>query len=130
MLNATMCATTRVMCAILENNQTEDGIIVPEALRQFMPERKEIFILGLILFEILTYTAINCLIAYYFHTVIRSQNFAVWSIKYMKLIGKIGAEHINMNSCMLIEYFIRILLNYIKLLGVMIQIIRKNCTVP
>uniref|UniRef100_A0A914VJK9 serine--tRNA ligase n=1 Tax=Plectus sambesii TaxID=2011161 RepID=A0A914VJK9_9BILA len=39
MLNATMCATTRVMCAIMENNQTEDGIIVPEILRQFMPEQ-------------------------------------------------------------------------------------------
>ncbi|KAK7101526.1 serine--tRNA ligase, cytoplasmic-like [Littorina saxatilis] len=37
MLNATMCATTRVICAILENNQTEDGIIVPEALKRFMP---------------------------------------------------------------------------------------------
>ncbi|RMZ93000.1 serine--tRNA cytoplasmic [Brachionus plicatilis] len=39
MLNATMCATTRTICAILENYQTEDGIIVPEALRPFMPER-------------------------------------------------------------------------------------------
>lgn len=38
MLNATMCATTRVICAILENNQTEDGVIVPEALRAYMPE--------------------------------------------------------------------------------------------
>ena len=38
MLNATMCATTRVICAILENYQTEDGIKVPEALREFMPE--------------------------------------------------------------------------------------------
>ncbi|XP_030589058.1 serine--tRNA ligase, cytoplasmic [Archocentrus centrarchus] len=37
MLNATMCATTRVMCAILENYQTEEGIIVPEMLRDFMP---------------------------------------------------------------------------------------------
>ncbi|CAI5646653.1 unnamed protein product [Oreochromis niloticus] len=37
MLNATMCATTRVMCAILENYQTEEGIIVPETLREFMP---------------------------------------------------------------------------------------------
>uniref|UniRef100_A0A7E4W406 serine--tRNA ligase n=1 Tax=Panagrellus redivivus TaxID=6233 RepID=A0A7E4W406_PANRE len=37
MLNATMCATTRVMCAILENNQTEDGINVPAALKDFMP---------------------------------------------------------------------------------------------
>jgi seryl-tRNA synthetase len=39
MLNATMCATTRVLCAILENNQVEDGIIVPEALKEFMPEK-------------------------------------------------------------------------------------------
>ncbi|TNN37574.1 Serine--tRNA ligase, cytoplasmic [Liparis tanakae] len=37
MLNATMCATTRVMCAILENYQTEDGVVVPEVLRTFMP---------------------------------------------------------------------------------------------
>lgn len=37
MLNATMCATTRVMCAILENYQTEEGIVVPEKLRPFMP---------------------------------------------------------------------------------------------
>ena len=35
-----MCATTRVICAILENNQVEDGIIVPEVLRDFMPEGK------------------------------------------------------------------------------------------
>lgn len=39
MLNATMCATTRVICAILENNQVEDGIIVPEVLKDFMPEK-------------------------------------------------------------------------------------------
>ncbi|CAK8689016.1 unnamed protein product [Clavelina lepadiformis] len=38
MLNATMCATTRVICAILENYQTEEGIVVPELLRDFMPE--------------------------------------------------------------------------------------------
>ncbi|XP_047126420.1 serine--tRNA ligase, cytoplasmic isoform X1 [Hydra vulgaris] len=36
MLNATMCASTRVICCILENNQTEEGIIVPELLRPFM----------------------------------------------------------------------------------------------
>ena len=30
MLNATMCATTRVLCAILENNQNEEGVVVPE----------------------------------------------------------------------------------------------------
>ena len=37
MLNATMCAATRVICALLEINQTETGIKVPEALAQFMP---------------------------------------------------------------------------------------------
>jgi len=40
MLNATMCATTRVICVILENYQTDEGVIVPEALRQFMPPGK------------------------------------------------------------------------------------------
>lgn len=38
MLNATMCATTRAICAILENYQTEDGVLVPEVLGPFMPE--------------------------------------------------------------------------------------------
>ncbi|NWQ72524.1 SYSC protein, partial [Neopipo cinnamomea] len=37
MLNATMCATTRTICALLENHQTPDGIRVPESLREFMP---------------------------------------------------------------------------------------------
>lgn len=37
MLNATMCATTRTICAILENHQTPDGIRVPDKLRDFMP---------------------------------------------------------------------------------------------
>ncbi|KAG8451376.1 hypothetical protein GDO86_003544 [Hymenochirus boettgeri] len=37
MLNATMCATTRTICAILENYQTDEGILVPEILREFMP---------------------------------------------------------------------------------------------
>ncbi|XP_075041463.1 serine--tRNA ligase, cytoplasmic [Mixophyes fleayi] len=37
MLNATMCATTRTICAILENYQTDEGIVVPEKLRDFMP---------------------------------------------------------------------------------------------
>ncbi|XP_065338734.1 probable serine--tRNA ligase, cytoplasmic isoform X1 [Cloeon dipterum] len=37
MLNATMCATTRVICAILENYQTETGIKVPEVLKPYMP---------------------------------------------------------------------------------------------
>ena len=37
MLNATMCAVTRVICAVLEINQTETGIKVPAAIAQFMP---------------------------------------------------------------------------------------------
>lgn len=37
MLNATMCATTRVLCAIMENYQTEEGIKVPDVLKEFMP---------------------------------------------------------------------------------------------
>jgi len=43
MLNATMCATTRVICAILENYQVvegdEQGIVVPKVLREFMPSK-------------------------------------------------------------------------------------------
>uniref|UniRef100_H2ZBS1 serine--tRNA ligase n=1 Tax=Ciona savignyi TaxID=51511 RepID=H2ZBS1_CIOSA len=37
MLNATMCATTRVICAILENYQTDEGILIPDVLKPFMP---------------------------------------------------------------------------------------------
>ena len=37
MLNATMCATTRAICVMLENNQTDEGIVVPEVLRKYMP---------------------------------------------------------------------------------------------
>lgn len=37
MLNATMCAVTRVICAVLETHQTETGIKVPKVLSQFMP---------------------------------------------------------------------------------------------
>ncbi|XP_057333863.1 serine--tRNA ligase, cytoplasmic [Microplitis mediator] len=39
MLNATMCATTRVICAILEVNQTETGIKIPPALAALMPDK-------------------------------------------------------------------------------------------
>lgn len=39
MLNATMCATTRVICAILETHQTETGVLVPEVLKPYMPEK-------------------------------------------------------------------------------------------
>ena len=41
MLNATMCASTRVICCILENFQTDEGITIPEALRPFMPPGME-----------------------------------------------------------------------------------------
>ncbi|XP_069694118.1 serine--tRNA ligase, cytoplasmic isoform X2 [Periplaneta americana] len=37
MLNATMCATTRVICALLEVYQTESCIKVPSALKPYMP---------------------------------------------------------------------------------------------
>ena len=37
MLNATMCAVTRVICAILEVHQTDTGIKIPDVLTQFMP---------------------------------------------------------------------------------------------
>lgn len=36
MLNSTLCATTRVICCILETFQTETGITVPEVLRPWM----------------------------------------------------------------------------------------------
>ncbi|KAK5648426.1 hypothetical protein RI129_003318 [Pyrocoelia pectoralis] len=39
MLNATMCATTRVICALLEVHQTKTGITIPNALKEFMPEQ-------------------------------------------------------------------------------------------
>ena len=45
MLNATMCATTRTMCAILENYQTEEGVTVPEILRPFMPPSEKWLVL-------------------------------------------------------------------------------------
>ncbi|XP_043487668.1 serine--tRNA ligase, cytoplasmic [Polistes fuscatus] len=41
MLNATMCAVTRVICAILEVHQTETGIKVPKALAHYMPSKYE-----------------------------------------------------------------------------------------
>jgi seryl-tRNA synthetase len=44
MLNSTMCATTRVICAILENYQTEEGVNVPEVLQPFMPTQYKEFI--------------------------------------------------------------------------------------
>ena len=44
MLNATMCAVTRVICVIMENNQTDTGITVPEAIRNWMPQKYREFI--------------------------------------------------------------------------------------
>merc|ERR1712002_746582 len=41
MLNATMCAVTRVICAVLETHQTETGIKVPEALKPWIPKEFE-----------------------------------------------------------------------------------------
>ena len=40
MLNATMCAVTRVICVLLELNQTETGVTVPEILKPWMPTSK------------------------------------------------------------------------------------------
>ena len=36
MLNATLCATERTMCCILENYQTPEGVRVPKVLQPFM----------------------------------------------------------------------------------------------
>ncbi len=36
MLNGTLCATERTLCCILENYQTEKGVIVPEPLRPYV----------------------------------------------------------------------------------------------
>lgn len=36
MLNGTLCATERTICCILENYQTEEGVVIPEVLRPFM----------------------------------------------------------------------------------------------
>ena len=41
MLNATMCAVTRVICAVLETHQTETGIRVPEALKPWIPKGRK-----------------------------------------------------------------------------------------
>lgn len=49
MLNSTLCATTRVICCILESFQVGDaetggGIVVPEVLRKYMPAKYKEFI--------------------------------------------------------------------------------------
>ncbi|KAE8147360.1 hypothetical protein BDV25DRAFT_34243 [Aspergillus avenaceus] len=40
-LNATLCATERTLCCILENFQKEDGFVVPEPLRKYIPGNPE-----------------------------------------------------------------------------------------
>merc|ERR550539_2179880 len=42
MLNATLCATSRTICCILENYQEEDGIRVPDVLQPYMGGQKTI----------------------------------------------------------------------------------------
>jgi len=34
-----MCAVTRVICVLLELNQTETGVKVPDVLKQWMPSK-------------------------------------------------------------------------------------------
>ncbi|RYP57722.1 hypothetical protein DL769_009311 [Monosporascus sp. CRB-8-3] len=41
-LNATLCATERTLCCVLENYQTEDGFAVPEVLRKYIPGQPEV----------------------------------------------------------------------------------------
>jgi len=36
MLNATLCATERTICCILENYQTDEGIKVPTVLQPYL----------------------------------------------------------------------------------------------
>ncbi len=36
MLNATLCATERTICCLLENYQTSEGVTVPEVLRPYL----------------------------------------------------------------------------------------------
>lgn len=40
-LNLTLCATERALCCILENYQKEDGLVVPEVLRKYIPGEPE-----------------------------------------------------------------------------------------
>ncbi|KAH6889230.1 hypothetical protein B0T10DRAFT_48873 [Thelonectria olida] len=40
-LNATLCATERTLCCVLENYQTENGLNVPEVLRKYIPGQPE-----------------------------------------------------------------------------------------
>ncbi|KAH3679456.1 hypothetical protein WICMUC_001001 [Wickerhamomyces mucosus] len=40
-LNSTLCATERALCCVLENYQTEDGLVIPEVLRKYIPGEPE-----------------------------------------------------------------------------------------
>lgn len=40
-LNSTLSATQRALCCVLENYQTEDGLVVPEVLRKYIPGEPE-----------------------------------------------------------------------------------------
>ncbi|CAI4057896.1 hypothetical protein SKDZ_04G2520 [Saccharomyces kudriavzevii ZP591] len=40
-LNSTLAATQRALCCILENYQNEDGLVVPEVLRKYIPGEPE-----------------------------------------------------------------------------------------
>ncbi|ODV78451.1 Seryl-tRNA synthetase, cytoplasmic [Suhomyces tanzawaensis NRRL Y-17324] len=40
-LNSTLSATQRALCCILENYQKEDGLVVPEVLRKYIPGEPE-----------------------------------------------------------------------------------------
>ena len=40
-LNATLCATERALCCVLENFQTPDGLVVPPLLRKYIPGQPE-----------------------------------------------------------------------------------------
>ena len=44
-INSTMCATTRVICAILEQHQDDTGIVVPKVLRPYMTADRIPFLL-------------------------------------------------------------------------------------
>ncbi|KAI9695500.1 MAG: Cytosolic seryl-tRNA synthetase [Bogoriella megaspora] len=43
-LNATLCAIQRSLCCVLENYQEEDGVRVPEVLRDYMPKGRQEFL--------------------------------------------------------------------------------------
>jgi seryl-tRNA synthetase len=40
-LNSTLSAIQRALCCVLENYQTEEGVVVPKVLRRFMPDEEE-----------------------------------------------------------------------------------------